>query len=343
MKISYQQLTQHLARQLAPIYLVSSDELLLAQEAIETIRQTARKAGFTERVCVTVENTDWGALLYANTHDLSLLATKRIVEINLSHIKSNAASHKILEDYALSPAADTLLIIQTAKLDKKIEKSCWYQALEKVGIILQIWPITTEQLPYWIMQRAKKINLSLTKHAAETLAVQVEGNLLAAAQEIEKLNLLQTDAILDQQTIENIVTDNAHFDIFNLVDSALSGKSKRCLRILQNLAAEDSEPTLILWALTRELRTLAEIAKQLKQGEKLPKLFEKFRIWEKRQPLVQAFLQRHTQQDCWELLINAAAIDRMIKGAERGNVWDELESWVLKITGNAIISYVPIT
>jgi DNA polymerase-3 subunit delta len=330
MKLPYQQIKQHLTNKLLPLYLVSSDELLLSQETVDMIRKAARNAGFTERVLIQPDsNPDWPAEIYSETHHLSLFSTKRIVELNLTQTKLNQTSAKIVEEYALNPPADTLLIIQTNKLDSKIEKSTWFQAINKIGIIIQIWPITLEQLPQWIMQRAEQAHFTLTKEAANWLAILVEGNLLAAACEIEKLSLLKPGETLDHETIENAVTDHARFDIFTLVDSMLSGNSKRCLRILENLAAEGTEPALILWALTREVRLLAEIAKQKSRGESLSSLFSKFRIWEKRQGPVRAFLQRHTEQDCWMMLKKTAEIDRVIKGAEIGNVWNMLQDFLI--------------
>jgi DNA polymerase-3 subunit delta len=339
MKLPYLQLTQHLSKNLAPIYFISGDELLLVQEAVDAIRQAASNAGFTERVSTIAEpQSDWKNLIYKDTHNLSLFATKKIVELNLRQIKLNNTHGKILEEYALKPLLNTLLIINTAKLEAKIEKAAWYQRLEKISIVIPIWPIAAEQLTPWILQRAKKINLQLTPQAAERLATLVEGNLLAAAQEIEKIALLYANKSVDHQVIENAVTDNARFDIFNLVDSALVGNSQRCLRILQNLAAEDTEPTLVLWALARELRLLADIQKQLQQGTPLTLLFSKARLWEKRQASIRSYLKRHTQTHSWKLLIHAAKIDRIIKGAEIGRVWDELQQLTLQIAGNATIN-----
>jgi DNA polymerase-3 subunit delta len=332
MKLAYQQLAQHLAKSLAPIYLISSDELLLAQEAIDTIRSAAKQAGFTERVTITPESgSDWGDLIYTDSHSLSLFATKKIIEVNLNLIKFNAATGKILAEYATKPLNDTLIIINTKKLDAKLEKSAWFQAIDKVAVTLAIWPLTTEQLPAWIMQRAKKINLTITKPAADRLTSLVEGNLLAAAQEIEKLSLLQTDNTITEQLIDEAVTDNSRFDIFNLVDSALSGNTKRSIHMLKNLAAEGEEPTLILWALTRELRVLTEMLQQQKRGLTLANIFSQFRVWEKRQPGVRACLQRNNVESVWHKLIHAAQIDRIIKGAESGNVWDELEKLVVSM------------
>ncbi len=337
MKLAYQQLEQHLTKKLAGIYVLSGDELLLIQDAANFICNAAHKAGFTERTIIAAEaNTDWGKILYSNVHNLSLLATKRIVKLNIVSTKLTAECSQILQDFAAKPPADTLLLVCMNKVDSKIEKTAWYQALEKNGIVIQIWPITAEQLPAWIKQRAQKSGLNITTEASALLANQVEGNLLAAAQEIEKLCLLSTTETIDNSAVEKLIADNARFDIFQLVDSALLGNSSRCLRILDNLKADDTEPPLVLWALARELRTLAEIAKQTKQGATLSSLFSKFRIWEKRQPSVRSFLQRHTRENCWQLLSQAAQIDRLIKGAEAGNTWDTLQRFAMNIAGKSL-------
>jgi len=333
-----QQLEQHLAKTLAPIYLISSDEVLLVQEARDLIRGAAQKAQYTERLSLTVEaGSDWGKLLYAETHSLSLFAERRIIELQLAGNKPNPATSKILQSIAAAPLDNTILIITANKFDSKTEQTSWYKALDKAGVTLQIWPIPLEQLPAWIMQRGKKSGLNLTLDAAKFLADQVEGNLLAAAQEIEKFGLLQISGTLDQTTLAKIVTDNSRFDIFSLVECALSGDSQRCLRILDNLRAEDTEPVLILWALSRELRTLAEISKQAKQGVALSSLFAKYRIWEKRQPKVKRFLQQHQPAACLKMLADAAKIDRTIKGAGEGNVWDAFQKLTLQMAGNAIL------
>jgi DNA polymerase-3 subunit delta len=332
MKLGYTQLIPHLLKHLSPIYLISGDELLLVQEAVDAIRASAIKAGFTEQVRVSLDSpNDLAQSIYTQSHSLSLFANKKIIEINLSHIKFNSTVGKVLADYALNPVTDIVLIIRTAKLDAKTEKIMWYQTIEKKGVVIPIWPITKEQLPQWIIQRAQKTGLQLTRDGAARLAVLVENNLLAAAQEIEKLYLLSTNKQLDHQAIEEAVTDHARFDIFNLVDSALIGSAERSLHILRNLLREGVEPTIVLWALTRELRVLADMHAQLQKHITLPVIFNKARIWEKRQAGFRAFLQRHTLYQCWQLLSSAAHIDRIIKGIEVGNTWTELEMLTLHI------------
>lgn len=331
MKINYQQLEQHLAKKIGTIYLIHGNELLLVNEAIDAIRQASAQQGYTERTRIFGDTTtDWGKELHTNAHSLSLFATKRLLELDLRNAKIQSDNAKMLERYAKQPCPDTILLIYTQKLDAKAEKTAWYRAIEQTGIVVTVWPIAPEQLPQWISQRAKKANIPMTQASATWLAEQVEGNLLAAWQDIEKLGLLALTTS-HHYTIEDVITDDSRFDIFDLVSSALIGNSTRSLRILNNLIAEDIEPVLILWALTRELRTLAEIMHQTQQGASLSGLFSQFRIWDKRQPGVRAFLKRHTQTSCWNLLLSAAKMDQIIKGVDVGNVPVELEQLVLNM------------
>lgn len=339
MKLTQTQLAQHLTKTLAPLYLISGDEFLLVQETIETILAAAQHQGFSERTTITPESgTDWKKLIYPETHTISLFSAKRVIQFNASNAKFNATNGKALEAYALKPAPETILIVQSPKLESSIEKTAWYQSVIKHGVVIPVWPISSEQLPGWIMQRSKKYRITLSKEAALWLATQMEGNLLALDQEMEKLALLKPDGTVDRKMLESACTDNAHFDIFNLVDSALLGHTERSLRILDNLAAEDTEPTLVLWALTRELRMLSDIHTGLSEGASLPQLFAKFRLWEKRQPAVNACLRRHKRTKLWDLLLTASTIDHIIKGNQPGNPWDELQKLVIGISHNAIIS-----
>jgi DNA polymerase-3 subunit delta len=327
MKLTLQQLDAHLAKTLAPIYIVSSDELLLTQEAANSIQTAAKQAEFIEHTRITAEsNSEWSKILYSHAFSISLFAAKQFIELNLHHIKFNATTSKALQEYFEKPREDCVLLIRTNKIDGKTEKSAWFQAFEKKSIFIPIWPIAATQLPHWIMQRAKKLGVTLNKDMAEFIAAQAEGNLLAASQEIEKLALYMLTA---NNIDKDFFTDNTRFDVFDLVDSVLAGNHSRSLRILKNLAELDTEPTLILWALTREFRTLAEMMTQLKQGISFSSLCSKLHIFEKRQPSVRAFLQRQSIEKCWDLLLKSAQVDRMIKGFEMGNVWDGLEDLIM--------------
>src|SRR3990167_2803778 len=161
MKLSYLQLEKQINKILAPIYLISGDELLLVQETLDLIRSSAQKAGFSERVKLTADaNPEWGEMLYTEAHSLSLFNERRIFELDLRNVKFNQASSHLLQAYANHPDPNTLLLIEIHKLDKKNEQSSWYKAIEKNGVATQIWPIPQEQMPAWIIKRAKKMNLS---------------------------------------------------------------------------------------------------------------------------------------------------------------------------------------
>jgi DNA polymerase-3 subunit delta len=328
MKISYPQLAAHLTKELHPVYLICTDDILLSYDATSEIRKKARAEGFSERVLIE-GHTDFEEVLYENSHSLSLFALKKIIELNFQQHTLKSAQGKILDDYAKNPAENTLLIVRASKLDSTMEKSAWFKSLVKKVVVVQIWPVSVEQLPTWIIERAKKHSLHITMEASVLLAAKVEGNLLAADQEIEKLGLLAVAQKIDRALIENVATDNAQYDVFNLVESSLGGHKARALHILKNLQG-NIEPTLILWALTRELRILASLFVEIKNNA-LPSLFDKFRIFGKRQHSVKAFMQRHKMEHCWEFLLDAAAIDRMIKGVEEGHVWEKLQDLSIKI------------
>ncbi len=337
MKLASAQLQRHLnSGKLAPLYLVATDELLLQQEAASDIRAAITRAGFTERERILVENgAEWGDTLYATAHNRSLFSNKRLLELDLRQTKFSASSSKALQAYVSNPAKDTILLILAAKLDAKTEQSAWFRACEKAGVALTIWPINREALPQWILQRAQHLKLSLTLKGAEWLAQQTEGNVLAAAQELEKLVLFQgqQSEIAVDDLLRRMVTRNTRFDIFHLADSALAGETARTRQIYASLLATGTEPLLILWSLTREVRTLAHLLAPHNAGMPRNLLLDKFYIRDKRKPLFHAALQRHTRTRCEQLLQTAAAIDRMIKGAERGNVTVTLEQLALGIAG----------
>jgi DNA polymerase-3 subunit delta len=310
--------------------------MLLVEETVQLICTAAKNKGVYEHTRTTIESTmDWQKMIYADTRSLSLFSNQKIIEFNFKNTKFTAAHGKIIADY--TPLNNVILIIQTAKLDSKTEKTAWYQAIEKNTVIVTIWPVTFSQLPSWILLRAKKNNLNLTMAQAMQLANQVEGNLLAAAQEIEKLTLFHSKEPLKESDIEKMISDYAQFDIFNLVDSILLGHEARSLRILHHLFATGVEPVLILWALTRELRLLNEIQMQWQRDPSLEAVFNHFRIWDKRKPGIRSFLQRHSLPSIFTFIKKAAQIDRIIKGAEIGNVAHCLQAFTLQMSGNGIM------
>lgn len=333
MKLYYDKLDAHLQQGLKPIYVLSGDEPLQRMEAEDAIRRQARAQGFVEREVMHAEaGFDWATLLAASD-SLSLFAEQRLIELRLPSGKPGKEGGKILTEYAAAPAPDTVLLISSGKLDRSAQNSKWYKSLDKAGVTLALWPVEPQALPGWIMQRMRSRGMQPTMEAAQLLAERVEGNMLAAAQEVEKLLLLYGEAAIGLEQVEEGVSDSARYDIFELVDTVLLGDVGRTSRVLLGLRGEGVEPVLVLWALLREIRSMVQMAAELHQGEPVDAVMERFRIWKKRKTPVRSGLQRHNQRR-WELLLRRAGrIDRMIKGLEPGNPWDELLQLTLLMAG----------
>lgn len=226
-KLRPEQLSSALQKQLAPIYLISGDEPLLVQEACDQIRSSARQQGFNERVLYHGDKSfDWSQLL-SEANSLSLFADRKILELRIDNGKPGDAGSKALVEYASQPSEDNLLLIVTPKLDGNAQRSKWFKALDKVGVTVQIWPINEQQLPHWLEQRLRTAGLNADRDTISLLAAQVEGNLLAAAQEVEKLKLLAPEGQVTPEMVSGMVTDSARYDVFSLIDKALHGDSRR--------------------------------------------------------------------------------------------------------------------
>ncbi|MHB0850841.1 DNA polymerase III subunit delta [Stutzerimonas nitrititolerans] len=340
MKLSPAQLGKHLQGSLAPVYVVSGDEHLLCQEACDAIRATCRQQGFSERQVLSVESGfDWGQLLEAGAN-LSLFAEKRLLELRIPNGKPGDKGAAALLHYLARPAEDTVLLISLPKLDGSTQKTKWAKALidGKDVQFLQIWPVDAAQLPQWIRQRLSQAGLAADQEAVELIAARVEGNLLAAAQEIEKLKLLAEGGRVTADTVQAAVADSARYDVFGLIDAALQGHPEHSLRMLEGLRGEGIEAPVILWALARELRLLANIAQQYAQGVPLERAFSQARppVWDKRRPLVSKALQRHDVAGWQRLLMAAQLIDEQIKGQAEGDPWIGLSNVCLQLSGRRI-------
>ena len=339
MKLNPAQLGKHLQGNLAPVYVVSGDEPLLCQEACDAIRNACRQQGFSERQVFNADNQfDWGQLLQAGA-SLSLFAEKRLLELRMPTGKPSDKGAALLE-YLGRPAEDTVLLISLPKLDGTTQKSKWAKSLidGQAAQFLQIWPVDSAQLPQWIRQRLSQAGLSASAEAVDMISMRVEGNLLAAAQEIEKLKLLAEGSQVDLDTVQAAVSDSARFDVFGLIDCALNGESSHALRMLEGLRGEGVEAPVILWALAREVRLLAGIAQQYGQGMPLEKAFSAARppVWDKRRPLVSKALQRHSASGWARLLQDAQQIDAQIKGQAPGDPWSGLSLLTLAICGQRL-------
>jgi DNA polymerase-3 subunit delta len=333
MRLRVDQLDKHLQGSLAPIYLLGGDEPLQVQEAADAIRAAARRQGFNERVLLSVESGfDWNALR-AHADSLSLFADKLLIDLRLVSGKPGEAGARALRDYAAKPSADNLLIVTMDKFDRSSASTQWYKALESAGASIRTWPVEARNLASWIQRRAAARGLALTPAAADALGERVEGNLLACAQEIEKLRMVHGEARLDLEDVLRSVADSARFDVFDLVDAALAGDGARSIRILHGLREEGVAPPLLAWALTRELRALSRMAGELAAGGAMDAVMGRHRVWDKRRALVAGALRRHPAPVWLDILRQAARTDRIAKGGARGNPWDALEALALAMGG----------
>ncbi|WKN22859.1 DNA polymerase III subunit delta [Azotobacter vinelandii] len=340
MKLSSAQLPRQLKDSLAPVYVVSGDEPLLCQEACDAIRTAARAQGFSERQVFNADaGFDWNQLHEAGA-SLSLFAEKRLLELRIANGKPGDKGAAAILEYLARPAEDNLLLIDLPKLDAATQKSKWAKALLDAPQVqfVQVWPVDAQQLPQWIRQRLAQAGLAASQEALELIAARVEGNLLAAAQEIEKLKLLAENNQISADTVQAAVADSARFDVFGLLDAALAGQAAHALRMLEGLRGEGVETPVILWALARELRQLAGLAQQYAQGVPLEKAFAQARppIWEKRRPLLAKALQHHSATRWSQLLLDAQLIDAQIKGQAEGEPWNGLARLALAIAGQRL-------
>jgi DNA polymerase-3 subunit delta len=315
LKFNSDTLLSHLEQQLLPAYLISGDDPLLTAEATDAVRARARSAGFTERETHFMERGgDWNDVR-ASANNLSLFAERRIVEIRMPTAKPGNTGSAAIVSLLESRDPDRLLIINTPKLDRDAQGSEWVRAVETHGALVQIWPVDASRLVGWLRTRAKRLRLNAEDEALEILAERTEGNLLAAHQELEKLRLLVQGDRVTAEDVFGSVADSARYDVFQLGECALAGDTARALRMIEGLRAEGVEPTLVLWSLSKAVRDLWGAIHGGSGGG---------RSWGRQSAALEKGQRRAAQLSFGRLTVRAARADRMIKGRETGDAWDEM-------------------
>lgn len=311
------------------MYLVGGSEPLLVGEAADAIRRAAREHGFDERQVLQVERGfDWGALQHEG-NTLSLFASQRLIELRLPGGKPGRDGAKALQAWVAAPPADTVLLVVAFDAEPRdLNKAKWAQALDKAGAYVPVYPLEIDRLPAWIKQRMHAQGLQPDEGAVALLAERVQGNLLAAQQEIDKLALLVDDKFVDEQTILEAVGDNARFETFGMIDAALAGDAQRALRALRGLKAEGIELVQIMGALLWQLRQLAGFAFKARETG-LASALQQARVWPQKRTLMERAMKRHQPGDWDQMLVKSAHIDRQIKGRAAGNPWRETERLLL--------------
>ncbi|MGI9308169.1 MAG: DNA polymerase III subunit delta [Gammaproteobacteria bacterium] len=336
MKLNPDQLSSHLKKTLAPLYLISGDEPLLISEVTDEIRAAARAAGCEDReVHVVDARSKWDEIV-AGTDNLSLFSSRQLIELRMPSPKPGRTGGAALTALAENPSEDTVFIISTGHLDARTAKSKWVSALAKGGVWLPVRPVPAAQLPGWLAARFKRAGLSCDKDALQLLAARVEGNLLAACQEIEKLALLSENQHVTADDIQNSVADGARYDVFQLADAALAQQTSRAIHILRGLQREGIAAPLVLWALAREVSLLLSLWSRVDQGVSLQRAMDEQRIWKSRQGVIARNLRGHSAHSIEMLLNKACHVDRVVKGARYGQPWNELQDLAMGLADPAV-------
>jgi len=344
MNLKPEQLESHLRQGLQSFYLIQGDEPLQHMECADTIRREAKQAGYISREVFYLEKGfDWSELL-VSTQSMSLFSEQRLIEIRLGNAKIGETGAKAMMQLLQDPPSDTVFLLLVDKPEKGVNASKWFKTLLEQAVMIKVWPLSIAQLPSWLQQRAKRIGLQLDQEAALLLAQRSEGNLLAASQELEKILLLSLSRkeegdklpVLGVDDVWRLVADNARYDIFALTDAALAGKAKRAKRILQSLRAEATEPVMILWSLSREVRSLLLMLAKLSHGMAMNQVLQQSGVWAQRKILIGNALKRLSRQQLEQLLLDCYHTDRVVKGMQSGQVWEDLLHLVMGLAGYQI-------
>ncbi len=334
MPIKAEQLKSHLKAP-QPAYLLVGDEPLLMMEAQDTIRQFLNNQGFGERRVYEINRNFNFDEVAAESDNLSLFAEKKIIELRFEKVPDKQ-QQKSLEELCAAPADDHVLLISCPRLDKRQLSSKWVKAIEKHGLVVQIWPVAGYQLVQWIGQRARQAGVELTPDAEQLLADRCEGNLLAAKQDLDKLALLAEEQPIGPEQVMASVANNARYTTFELIDTALSGNGQKVVRMLRQLQAEGVVSVILVATLYREARQMVKMSSAVAAGQSVADVVREYRIWSTRSRLVSAALQR-VPLNVWQGLVKRCAhLDKLSKGMATGNVWDELLTCLLLMGGKSL-------
>ncbi|GAB3090840.1 DNA polymerase III subunit delta [Lysobacter terrae] len=319
---------------LRPAYLIAGAEPLRVLEAADAVRVAARAQGFSEREIFEAEGNqrepDWAAM-ESSMRAPSLFSSQRLFEVRLPTGKPGTEGARVISEFCANPPGDIALLVTAGEWSKQ-HGGKWSEAIARVGQIAVAWPVKPHELPGWIESRLRSRGLKADRDAVQVLADRVEGNLLAAAQEIEKLKLLSDGEILDSARMHDLVADAARFDVFRLVDAAMNGQGAQVVRMIRGLRGEGEAVPALLGMVIKELQTTAALAR----AGNLANAFKAQRIWESKQPMYRRALQRHEAARWDGFLAQAGRVDSIAKGRPRrgqepDDAWLALERLLLAV------------
>ena len=333
MRVTTEQLPQHLNKGIQPLYTVFGEEPLLALEAGDRIRAAVRAQGYTEREVLIVDSSfKWNDLAFAGSSQ-SLFASRRLLELRIPNGKPGTEGSAALQAYAAKLPEETVTLVQLPGIDWRAQKSGWFEALESAGVCVEARVVTRKALPQWLAGRLKAQKQDADAETLAFIADRVEGNLMAAYQEVQKLALLFPPGRIGYEQAREAVLDVARYDVFNLGEAMLEGDPLRLARMIDGLKGEGAAAPLALWSLTEEIRAIGKILTGAAAGKPISMLVRDARVrGAAHQSLMQANYQRYTMPQVTAALRHAACVDRIVKGLDKGDLWDELLQLALRFT-----------
>ncbi len=324
MRVEAEQLPALLSRGLKSLYVIVGDEMLLALEAAGLIRAQARSAGYAERETFIAETGfEWARLLEAG-QSLSLFSTQRMIDLRIPSGKPGAEGSQMLQRYAERLPPDVLTLITLPKLDRQTQAGAWFSALESKGVVVSADPITLDRLGAWLRQRLKRQGQEADDQTLNFIAGRVQGNLLAAHQEVLKLGLLFPPGQLDLEAVKQSVIDVARFDVFQLGEAILAADRERFVRVMDGLRSEGTTGVFVLWAIVEEIRALKRVGQWVGEGRPVAQAMRDSRVWGVRARLLPGALRRLQPRELDRCLLRAAKADRMLKGVDKRDPWNAM-------------------
>lgn len=344
MKVPIEQLVSRLkssGNALPKVILINGNEPLLIEEALDEVREVVKGLGFDERIKHQLESGfDWSSITGVG-QAMSLFSQNRLIELRVPN-KLGTPGTKAITEFCKNPPQDDVLLIIMPLLDKRQRSAKWVSAIESVGWVCDCYEISPQKFPSWLKQRLQSRALRVESGVVDLLAEQLEGNVMAAAQEIDKLQVLASDGAVTLKLLSESLADQARFDVYALTDMCLLGDFNRVLRIKSRLQSEGLEPVIVVWALVREIRLMTAISAAIASGQNRALVFKQNRIWNKREPAVNAAVGRLSLTRWYRLLEQVAHLDQTVKGqrySEPGTVWHQIEQLCAQICGKQIIRH----
>lgn len=335
MNVYPDKLAHTLERKLMPVYLFSGDEPLQLMEAADQVRAACRGAGFSESERHHVDNArsfDWQGLAMSG-NSMSLFGDKKVINLHIPSGKPGTEGASVLKKWCESPPSDTVLLIISGKPEGRFQTSAWFKAIDKVGATMQVWPLSPQKLRGWIQQRLLACELQADASAVDLLVDRVEGNLLAAKQEIEKLAILHRGQSVTASDVVASVTDSSRYTILDLIEASLESDTARSLKVLDGLKAAGDSPVLVCWHLSSEVRKIINVLSRMDAGENPSQAMFKSGVWKNRQPLVGQVLRSRPRLFWLRAASDCSYLDRLSKGMAAGDLWTEIGAFVTRLSG----------